>query len=184
MTVILQVVVIVVGVCLLVSTIVLSWAKLRKQRQRSWHDLVADLYSLELDELHVVASDYLNPICGQITLEADEIWEIVGGYEGLKKMCENATIMLDLAAHAQRWNYLEASVVTERMRHDAVILRGAVLRVELGLLSGRMMKRFQVALPIRTQEAAAAYFLMRQRLLSLYECCNSDLYPSLANALQ
>ena len=184
MTIMLEFVVIAVVVCLLVSTIVFAWTRLSKQRRRPWQDLVADLYALELDELHVVSSDYLNPACGQIQLHADEIWEIVGGYDGLRKMYQNASIMLELAAYAQRWNYCEALVVTERMRHDASTLRGAVVRVELGMLPAQLLMRFRITLPIHAQEAASAYYLMRERLLSLYESTNCDLYPALAGALR
>jgi hypothetical protein len=98
-------------------------------------------------------------------------------------MRENAEIMLALAAIAQRWNFAEAVIVTERMRHDAVLLRRAVRRVELGMRHGRLLERLRLTLPMHAQEASSAYYLMRQRLLALYETSHISRYPVLAASL-
>jgi hypothetical protein len=134
-------------------------------------------------ELSAVAVDYLTPHRGQIDLEPNEIWEFLGGYEGLRRMRENAEIMLALAAYAQRWNFAEAVIVTERMRLDAASLRRAVRRVELGMIPSRFMQRFRFTLPLHAQEASSAYYLMRQRLLSLYETSHAGRYSALAASL-
>jgi hypothetical protein len=116
-------------------------------------------------------------------MEPDQIWEFLGGYEGLRKMRENAEIMLALAAYAQRWNFDEAVIVTERMRHDAALLRRALRRIELGILPVRLLRRFRLTLPLHAQQASSAYYLMRQRLLSLYETSHGSRYPVLAASL-
>jgi len=157
--------------------------QLSKQQRRGWHNLVADLYRLDMVELSAVAEDFLNPRRGQIDMEPKEIWEFLGGYRGLRRMRENAEVMLALAAYAQQWNFFEAAIVTERMRLDAAQLRRAVFRVELGLIPFRMLRRYQVTLPLYAQEASSAYYLMRQRLLFLYQTSHAGLYPKLADAL-
>jgi hypothetical protein len=98
-------------------------------------------------------------------------------------MRENAEIMLALAACAQQWNFDEGVVVTERMRGDAAALRSAVLRVELGIIPARLLRRFRFTLPIHLQEAVSAYYLMRQRLLALYETSHAGRYSALAASL-
>lgn len=158
-------------------------AQSRRQRRRRWHEIVADLQPLNMKELSAIAIDYLEPNSGQIALEPEEIWESIGGYEGLRKMRENAEVMLALAACAQRWNFTEAVIVTERMRIDAAQLRRAVRRVEWGLLSSRLVRHYRLALPLHAQEASSAYCLMRQRLLCLYQTSHAGLYPTLAEAL-
>ena len=90
--------------------------------------------------------------------------------------------MLDLAAYAQQWNFEEAMIVTERMRHDAALLRRAVRRVELGLVHG-LLRHLRITVPFHAQEASSAYYLMRQRLLSLYETSHECRYPALAASL-
>jgi hypothetical protein len=148
-----------------------------------WNDLVAGLHRLDVVELSAVAVDYLTPRRGQIDMEPGEIWESLGGYEGLRRMRENAEIMLALAAYAQRWNFEEAVIVTERMRLDAASLRRAVRRVEVGMIPARLLRRFRLTLPLHAQEASSAYYLMRQRLLALYETSHVSRYPTLAAAL-
>jgi hypothetical protein len=155
----------------------------RKLAQLDWNELVARLYRLNMVELSAVATDYLTPHRGQIDLEPDVIWQFLGGYEGLKRMRENAEIMLALAAYAQRWNFEEAVIVTERMRLDAASLRRAVRRVELGMIPACLLRYFRLTLPLHAQEASSAYYLMRQRLLALYETSHMSRYPTLVAAL-
>ena len=155
----------------------------RKMAQMDWKTLVDRLYHLNVDELSAVAVDYLTPHRGQVDLEPNQIWESLGGYDGLRRMRENAEIMLALAAHAQQWNFTEAVIVTERMRMDAANLRRAVRRVELGLIPFMLARHFQVTLPLHAQEASSAYYLMRQRLLSLYETSHAGRYSLLADSL-
>lgn len=157
--------------------------QLLKQRRRSWQDIVGDLQQLNTEKLSTVAIDYLVPNSGQIDLEPEAIWESLGGYRGLQKMRENADVMLALAACAQQWNFTEAVIVTERMRMDAAQLRRAVRGVELGLFSFYLLRRYRLTLPLRAQEACSAYYLMRQRLLFLYQTSHAGLYPRLAEAL-
>jgi hypothetical protein len=155
----------------------------QKMALLDWNDLVARLYRLDMVELSAVATDYLTPHRGQIDMEPNVIWESLGGYEGLKRMRENAEIMLALAAYAQRWNFEEAVIVTERMRLDAAALRRAVRRVELGMIPASILRHFRITLPLHAQEASSAYYLMRQRLLALYETSHVSRYPTLAAAL-
>jgi hypothetical protein len=155
----------------------------RKIALLEWSDLVAGIHRLDVVELSAVAVDYLTPRRGQIDMEPNEIWESLGGYEGLRRMRENAEIMLALAAYAQRWNFEEAVIVTERMRLDAASLRRAVRRVEIGMIPARLFLRFRLTLPLHAQEASSAYYLMRQRLLALYETSHVSRYPTLAAAL-
>lgn len=167
----------------LLATLGMLLLQLMKQRQGSWHELVARLSRLDVVELSAIANDYLAPHSGQIDLEPEAIWEHLGGYKGLKAMRDNAEVMLALAACAQQWNFIEAVIVTERMRLDAAMLKRAVRRVELGLLPTRLMRRYQLTLPLHAQEASSAYYLMRQRLLYLYQTSHAGLYPKLAAAL-
>jgi len=169
--------------CALAAVVLFDRNSSRKRSQREWHDLVARLQPVDFAGVSTVALDYLTPRRGQIDIEPDKIWESLGGYEGLKKMRENAEIMLDLAAYAQRWNFDEAVIVTERMRHDAASLRRAIRRVEWGLMPLRIMRHFRLTLPLHAQEASSAYYLMRQRLLSLYETSHECRLPALAASL-
>jgi hypothetical protein len=170
-------------ICGFAGWVIADWRSSRKLALLDWNDLVAGLYRLDIVELSAVAMDYLTPRRSQIDMEPNEIWEFLGGYEGLKRMRENAQIMLALAAYAQRWNFDEAVIVTERMRLDAATLRRAIRRVELGMIPAKLLRHFRITLPLHAQEASSAYYLMRQRLLALYETSHASRYPTLAAAL-
>jgi len=169
--------------CAFAAATIYDWRASRKMAKREWHELVATLCQVNFDGVSAVAVDYLTPRRGQIELESNAIWEFVGGREGLKTMRKNAEIMLALAAYAQRWNFEEAVIVTERMRLDALSLRRAIRRIEMGMIPGGFLRRFRFTLPLYAQEAAAAYYLMRGRLLALYETSHAGLHPRLAAVL-
>jgi hypothetical protein len=162
------------------------WAALRstsKQQQRNLSELIGGLQTLDAEAVGVVAKDYLHPYGVQITMEPAEMWKLVGGLDGLRKMRENAGLMLELAAYAQQWNFEEGVIVTERMRQDARSLRWAVWLVELGVVPNHFDRYFRVRIPFRVHEAATAYHLMRERLLALYESNDIGAYSALAAAL-
>lgn len=149
----------------------------------SWQDLVSQLRRIEFERVSSVARDYLDPREGQINLEPSDMWLMLGGREGLHCMRENARLMLRLAAHAQRWNFDEGVIVTERMRRDALQLRKAVRRIELALKFHAVLRHSSTFIPFHLHEAASAYYLMRQRLLALYQTSHAGLYPRLAEVL-
>ncbi len=151
--------------------------------RRGWDDLLAALQQVDLRGLEEVAKDYLEPRKGQTAMEPEVIWQLLGRNQGLKRMRANADLLLAIAAHASRWNGEESTVVAERMRRDGVRLRSAVRRIELGMLSQVVTGRHWVSVPFQLQEAASSYYLMRQRLVALYETSHVGLLPRLLEAV-
>jgi hypothetical protein len=156
---------------------------LRKRATENWIDLVGKIQQVDFENVTMIAQDYLNPQRGQIAMEPCEVWELIGGSEGIRKMRENVDVLLALAAYAQRWNFDESVIVYHRMRSDAAMLRRAAFRLRLGMTQVRILRSFQLRVPFRLYETVAAYYLMRQRLLSLYETSHAGLYPTLAASL-
>jgi len=149
----------------------------------SWDVLVGRVEQVNVAGLRAVALDYLDPTEHQTRIQPEELWTLVGGEVGLRRMRANADLMLALAAHAQHWNFEEATIVGERMRRDCLRLRRAVLRIELGMLRYSLLQRFSVYAPFHLQEAAGAYYLMRQRLLALCSTSHAGRYQGLAATL-
>lgn len=168
---------------------VLVWVAVRSRKpsvrldQRSWGELVSSLKRVEFDHVRSVAQDFLEPKEGQIALEPPDMWLMLGGRDGLRRMKANADLMLILAAHAQRWNFDEGVIVTERIRRDAIRLRQSIRRVETALAFHSLMRRSTSFIPFHLHEAASSYYLMRQRLLALYQTSHAGLYPRLAQIL-
>ncbi len=145
----------------------------------SWEELVAKLTPVETEGITTVALEYLHPSKGQLGMEPNVIWEKIGGSEGLARMRANADVLIALAAYAQCWNFHEGVVVAERMRHDGLALRRAARRITFGLVLGYGRVRG----PFYVHEVASSYYLMRQRLLALYETSHVGRYPQLAATL-
>ena len=160
---------------------VLLHAHLRRRRLSigDWNDLLARLGTVSTKGITAIALEYLQPSKGQIGLQTDDLWRLVGGSEGLAQMRANADILLALAGYAQQWNFEESVIVAERMRHDALTLRRATFRIALGIMFNYGKARG----PFYVQEAASAYYLMRVRLLALYESSHIGRYPDLSAAL-
>lgn len=157
-------------------------ALLRSQRaasslsSRSWEELLGQLEPVSGAGITTVAREYLNPSKGQIATEPPDLWEKIGGAAGLARMSSNAKVLIALAAYAQRWNDVESRIVAERMRRDGLALRRAarVLNIAVYLGIGRARAAFHI------HEAASAYYLMRERLLALYETSHVARLPQLA----
>lgn len=163
----------------LVCTLVHAHVKQRRLTSLDWNDLIGKLGPVPTEGITAIAVEYLNPVKGQLRLETDELWMLVGGGVGLSQMRENADTLIALAGYAQQWNFEESVVVAERMRQDALTLRKATFKIALGLFLhyGRARGPFYV------QEAASSYYLMRARLLALYETSHVGRYPALSLAL-
>ncbi len=153
--------------------------KARSLSRLSWEDLLASLKPVSADGINAIALDYLQPGKGQTRIETDQLWEMIGGLEGISRIRANADVLLALAGYAQRWNPQESLIVAERMRRDGLALRRAALKLLVTLPLGLGKARG----PFNVQEAAGAYYLMRQRLLALYETSHAGRYPQLAAVL-
>ena len=170
----LMTIVVVSAVALLRSQAVAS-----KRSRYSWEDLLRKLAPVHGEGITQVAREYLNPSKGQIGTEPPELWERIGGAEGLAHMAANAEVLIALAAYAQRWNGVESRIVAERMRRDGLALRRATRGIQAAMYLG--VGRARAAFYIH--EAASAYFLMRERLLALYETSHAARLPQLAELL-
>jgi len=172
---------IVFGLSILFMGFALMRTRIKASRlsRLSWDDLLARVEPVSIDGISTVALDYLQPSKGQLQIGTAELWTLIGEDEGLRRMYANAEILIALAGYAQRWNPEESVIVTERMRRDGITLRRATLRLSMGFMG----RRADVFGPFNVQEAASAYYLMRQRLMALYETSHVGRYPRLAAAL-
>jgi hypothetical protein len=151
----------------------------RKLLSKDWQTLVASIEPMHMRGLELVALDHLHPEKDQLRLEPNEIWGLVGGAEGLRRMERNADLMIALAAYVRNWNYDQSIIVAERIRHDSILLKRAVRRIRWG----SRLHRGQLRIPFYVHQAAASYYLMTKRLLALYETNQYMLFPVLAEAL-
>jgi hypothetical protein len=156
-----------------------SYISANRLARCSWEELVGKLHHIESAGIVTVAMNHLAPAKDQLELQPEEMWNLLGGLEGLQQMRENGRILIALAAYVERWNYEEGVIIAERMRRDGLQLRRAVTRIMLETFIGVK----QVRIPFYLHEAASSYYLMRQRLLALYQTNHAGLYPRLVEVL-
>jgi hypothetical protein len=151
----------------------------RRLARTSVQELVNRIQPVNLDVITEIAANFLNPLETQFRLEPPAMWLEMGEGDGLKTLIANADAILDLAAIASRWDRIEGRIVAEMIRRDGVRLKRAAWKLRLELHFGFN----RVSAPFQLQEAAAAYYLMRARLLELYEASHASIYPRLAEVL-
>jgi hypothetical protein len=161
------------------ATLVWSMKGTTHLRDKDWNDLIGLLQPIHFRGLEMVALDHMDPKGDQLKIEPCDMWALLGGPEGLRRMKQNADVMIALAAYASRWNMVEASIVAERMRHDSIMLKRALFRIRIDAALHRRPIRF----PFYLQQVASSYYLMLRRLLCLYEANHAGLHPRLAAAL-
>ena len=66
----------------LVFAILRTRRKASKLSRLSWEDLVARLKPVPVNGISTIAVDYLQPTKGQIDIETNELWAMIGGLEG------------------------------------------------------------------------------------------------------
>ena len=153
--------------------------------EASWDELLARLLPVSRVGIEEVASAFLDPTGQELDprradrhLEARDIWDFIGGIEGLKTMRRNAEVLIDLASYVRRWNP-EAAAVAEQLRLDANEIKNALSRIDWARRTGRLAASF----PIQASRAAAAYYLMTQRVCALYEISQEGLLAQLKAAI-
>ena len=156
-----------------------------RREETSWDELLARLLPVSRAGIQEVAAAFLEPTGRELDprqvdrhLDPRDIWDFVGGIEGLKTMRRNADVLVDLASYVSRWNP-EALVVAEQLRLDANEIKIAISRIQKAGRRGRLEASFS----IQASRAAAAYYLMTQRVYALYEISQSGLLAQLKAAI-
>ncbi len=74
-----------------------SYISANRLARCSWEELLAQLHRIETDGITAVAMNHLAPGKDQLTLQPEDMWNLLGGLEGLQRMRENGRILIALA---------------------------------------------------------------------------------------
>jgi hypothetical protein len=175
-------------VLLLCGLLWLAWRAKTIQIERDkvrWPDLLARLSPVGRVGIEEVAAVFLLPSSEQLDsrriesrLESRDIWDFMGGIEGLKTMQRNANVLIELACYVQRWNP-DASVVAEQLRLGANQIKTSLAKIHSSERQGTLSTWF----PIYATRATAAYYLMTRRVCALYEISHEGLLAQLKTAI-
>lgn len=161
---------VVIFVVSLIAIAAYYYRRARHSTQNDWDSLLNRLTRVDRSSLAEVALDVIDESGqqrkdqGSAILEPPEIWKLLGGMEGIEALEANCAVLIDLAFYLQQ-RYPEALVVAEQLRLSAREIEWQVGRLKGAAETGKLESAF----PMYAQRAAAAYYLMTQRLLDLYQ---------------
>jgi hypothetical protein len=156
--------------------------KAHRRETATWESLVARLEPIDRRAVAVIALDLFDESGARRSgedadsLDPSEVWDMIGGLSGLEVMERNCRVLIDIAAHVQRW-YPEAVVVAEQLR-----LNAREVQFHLGRLKGAARTgNLHSAFADYAQRAVATYYRMTRSVLALCEHAHA---PGLATLQQ
>lgn len=153
-------------------------------RKKEWPDLLRELQTINKSGFESVVFDAIKQSGEARTdaeakeLDFDQIWEFLGGMDGLARIEHNSRVLIEMASYLQRW-YPEALKATEHLRLQARELEWHVGRLKMAEKNQGL--RFYFA--SYGQNAAVLYYQMCQRLLALYQESKAPMFAELQAAL-
>ena len=111
-------------------------------------------------------------------LERWQVWELVGGVDGLTALSHNCTVLIDMVCYVQQW-YPEALPVAEQLRLHAREIQWHIERLRGAESRGHLRAVF----PDYAQRAVAIYCSMTDHVVALYEGCQAPGFQDLRAAL-
>ena len=151
---------------------------------RSWEQLLERLALVDRDSVAQIALAYADESGqrrnddGDAGLEPSQIWNLIGGLEGLEALESNCLVLIDMAFYVQRW-YPEAIVLAEELRLNAREIEWHVERLRGAAKGGNL----ELSFADYAQPAIAKYYLMTRCVLLLYERGNFPMFTDLQGAI-
>jgi hypothetical protein len=152
--------------------------------KRSWEQVLARLIAVDRDGIHAVALDAIEPSGRRRTdelareLRPDQIWQLLGGLDGVEVLEKNSHVLIEIAMYLKRW-YPEAATTAEELRLQARELGWQVSRLRMAADKGHLEFHFASY----AQNATIGYYLMTQRLLALYRERKVPMFADLEKAI-
>ena len=161
-----------------------SIVQMRRKSAGRWEDIIKRLKPIDRDSVEEVAFDIITPSGERrtddesSTLDAAEIWSLIGEWEGLETLKHNCSVLIDLAFYVQQW-YPEALAVAEQLRLSAREIEWHISRLQTAQTTGKL----ETVIPMYAQQAVATYYVMTRRVLALYEQGNITMLAELQHTL-
>jgi hypothetical protein len=128
----------------------------------SFKEMVQKLHPMPYDAIEAIASSHLNPSLNPIDPVAALV--AIGDLPGLKRMRDNGELLIAIADDASNW-YRDAGDVADQLRHELTTIKRAGWIALALYVFGGCRGYFGPSI----LASVAAYHLMTQRLLVLYE---------------
>ena len=150
----------------------------------TWQELLGQLAYVDRNCIEKIALDAIDE-SGQrrkdnaaMELEPDEIWQLIGGLEGIKAVERNSLVFIDMAFYLRQW-YPEALVTAEELRLNAREIEWHASRLRSAEQTGKLA----ISFASYAQSAVVTYYLMTRRLLALYQQGNLSMLVDLQKSI-
>lgn len=160
---------------LLVLALFLEELRKFQLSRKTWSELLSEVSTVNIEGITLAALE-----CdSHEAFQPDDVWTMIGGWNGLKRMQANAHLLIALASHATHWNSEACVEVAEQMRGDARAIHKAVRRIRWQRLFGKRTSLFSSD----TLGTVCAYYRMSECLMTLFERSPSRRYGQLTAAV-
>lgn len=159
-------------------------ARLRRSSQRTWEDLVAKLVSIDRHAIETVALDVVEPSGERRSdehrreLGRKEIWGLLGGMDGIRRMESNSRVLIEMAAYIERW-HPEAADTAEEIRLEARSFDWQTRWLHEAEKNDCLESHFHSY----GQNAAVSYYAMVRKTMALFQRNEASLLGDLQRAL-
>jgi len=169
---------------LLTTLATVYYKRSRGAAESTWDELMGRLIFVDRNGVRQIALDLVdndgNPRTDDHAkrLDAEEIWMLIGGLEGLEILQQNSRVFLDIATYLQAW-HPEVLCAAEELRLNARQLEWHIGRLQIGARNNNLSAWFGAY----ARNAVTTYFIMTQQLLHMCGSgmvrCRADLERSL-----
>jgi hypothetical protein len=160
-----------------------TW-RLRTSHRRTWEELISKLVSTNCQDIETVALDAVEP-SGERRSDAlrrelgrKQIWDLLGGMEGIRRMENNSRVLVEIAAYLERW-HPEAADAAEEIRLEARSLDWQTRWLHEAEKNGCLELHFHSY----GQNAAISYYAMARKTMALFQESEASLLGDLQRAL-
>ncbi len=155
----------------------------RQALQLSWKTLLTQLREVNSASIEKIARDTIDENGEPRTdtnaraLKAEEIWNLIGGLEGLEIIEQNSRVLLEIASYVYRW-HPDAAHIAEDLRTKARQIEWHINHLRSAERAGKLEGWFANY----AQQAISLYYLMTQQVLHLYKSGPSSMLSEIQQA--
>lgn len=168
----------------LVSVGVRYTRKLRRSSRTTWEELMGQIVPTNRQGIEAVALDAIEPSGARRSdehrreLGRTEIWNLLGGMDGIRRMENNSRVLIEMAAYLERW-HPEAADTAEEIRLEARNLNWQTRWLHEAERNHCLDLHFHSY----GQNAAISYYSMVKKTISLFQRTEASLFGDLQRAL-
>lgn len=160
-----------------------AW-RLRRSSKRTWEELMNQIVPMDRQAIETVALDAVEPSGERRSdehrreLGRKDIWDLLGGMEGIRRMENNSRVLIEMAAYLERW-HPEAAHTAEEIRLEARSLSWHTQWLHEAEKNHCLELHFHSY----GQNAAIAYYTMVKKTITLFQHSEASLLRDLQRAL-